>query len=202
MTSTRTHILSYLERHYSASVRELANALHMTPANIRHHLTSLQKEGVVTKIGGINPIPRGRPVSKFALTKKSQAHNFALLSDALLNFIYSTNSFEPTHIPVEIARLITEGKGTQSSSLTQRLIHTTKLLNTLNYDASWEAEKDAPVIKFSHCPYQQILSQHPELCEIDFYILWNLINKPIKVLFTQKPSSPTHNLCKFQVFQS
>jgi len=50
-------------------------------------------------------------------------------------------------------------------------------LNELNYEARWEAHADAPQVVLGHCPYAEIIDAHPELCQMDTFLLEILIGE-------------------------
>ncbi len=199
MVSTRTLILNFLDRHQSATVRDLSIALHLTPANIRHHLELLRKEGVVDGSTETIPLPKGRPTRFFYLASKKQANNYINLSKALLEFIQNTSTAPPAEIYKKIAEILVKYKQNYGTTITQRLIQAITVLNTMKYEASWEAEKDAPIIKFNHCPYFTLVSDYPELCEIDCYLLSSLTGKQAFLISKLHQISPNQITCKFKI---
>jgi predicted ArsR family transcriptional regulator len=52
-----------------------------------------------------------------------------------------------------------------------RLGQTVERLNSLHYQARWEAGARGPRLILSRCPYAAILERHPELCKMDGYLL-------------------------------
>ena len=50
MTTARQKVLAYLKKNRLASAQEIARALHVTPANARHHLRILAADGRVTVV--------------------------------------------------------------------------------------------------------------------------------------------------------
>lgn len=70
--STRQRILEILETRPAITADELANVLHLTPANMRHHLSKLERDGRVIAIGDRPPRGRGRPQRMYALPQQGQ----------------------------------------------------------------------------------------------------------------------------------
>jgi predicted ArsR family transcriptional regulator len=66
----------------------------------------------------------------------------------------------------------------QPASLTHRLYQAIQRLNQMGYQARWEAHSEAPRLLLGHCPYAAILSKHPELCQMDAYLLEELMGVP------------------------
>ncbi|MCX8061132.1 MAG: ArsR family transcriptional regulator [Anaerolineales bacterium] len=201
MVTTRSKILAFLEKRGQASALELSNALKLTPANIRHHLRVLQSEGVVVPIHVDRSSGRGRPACLYALSDQQKAHNLDRLCAAFLLQVRATKSFEEKNDSLRsiAQQLIADRLPSSKMNLTQRLISTTKLLNEMSYKASWEAHREAPTIKFSHCPYATLVEAFPELCQIDVFLLETLMACPIEVLGTRQISALGETICRFRV---
>jgi len=54
-----------------------------------------------------------------------------------------------------------------SHTLPQRLAEALDRLRKWNYEPAWEARPQGPRIILHHCPYMALISNHPELCELD-----------------------------------
>ena len=68
MKSTRERILEIMETRQQVGSQELARLTHVTPANIRHHLRQLSREGLIQKTGEHVIAGRGRPTPLYTLT--------------------------------------------------------------------------------------------------------------------------------------
>src|SRR5512135_1841049 len=68
MNSTRDRILQTLLRHPRSTINGLAEAVGINPISVRHHLTNLQVEGLVTAEEERHGV--GRPRLVYALTEK------------------------------------------------------------------------------------------------------------------------------------
>jgi len=204
MVSTREKILAFLQRRGAASAIELSQALKLTPANIRHHLRILQKEGVIMPLCVGQKSSKGRPAGLFALRDQQKAHNLERLCSALLQYLRSAASpnDQEAYLRLIAQELVAEKGTSPAMTVTQRLILTTQILNEMSYKASWEAQREAPTIKFSHCPYASIVDSFPELCQIDRYLLETLMHLPIETLSTGEISPSGETLCRFRLRQS
>jgi len=203
MAPTRTKILAFLEKRGSASAIELSHALQLTPANIRHHLRVLQKEGVVIAIRVDRTHERGRPAYLFALREQQKAHNLDRLCGAFLQHLRAAASpHEKDSVLRSIAQQMAAMKPTSPAlTLTQRLMATMKTLNEMSYKASWEAHRESPTIKFAHCPYASIIDSFPELCQIDQYLLEALMQCSIETVSTQESTPTGEFICRFRLRQ-
>ncbi len=204
MVSTRNKILAFLANRGPASAVELSHALKLTAANIRHHLQVLQNEGVVIPIQTTSKGNRGRPARLYGLIDHKKAHNLDRLCAAILLQIRATASpIEKKDLLRSIAHQLVADRSTPpATNLTQRLIHAAKTLNQMSYKASWEAHREAPTIKFAHCPYASIVDSFPELCQMDIFLLEKLMQCPVELLATRQPTGSGEHICRFRLRQS
>ncbi len=187
--STRQQITDFLSHRQLASAVDMSRALHLTAADIRHHLAILDAEGVI-KVTSQRPASgRGRPTSLYQLAWQATSNNLDGLSSALLEETrQSIPEFEQKAFHKRLAQRLV-GDGYQPvRNPSQRFVNGVKLLNQMNYQARWEARSDAPQIIFSHCPYAAILPEHPELCQVDAELLSLLLASPIQQTARLQPN--------------
>lgn len=171
--STRQRILEILATRPTATADELAHLLHLTPANMRHHLSRLEADGRVIPVGERPPRGRGRPQRLFALPRRGEGTD--RLAGHLLEQV-----LPPLDAPqkAEFLRALAGrlgGDPIPARHITQRLAATVRRLNDLEYQARWEAHALAPRVILGNCPYAAIISEHPELCQLDAHLLENLL---------------------------
>jgi predicted ArsR family transcriptional regulator len=168
MLTTRQKILDYLKRNRTVSSRELARTLQMTPANARHHLGVLAADGRVEVVsqrqGG-----RGRPEKVYRLAGTLVGDNLSVLADALLREAGGKVEMEA------LGKRIAGESEVSSQPLMRRLASVVERLNTMRYQARWEAGAAGPRIILGHCPYSVIIKDHPELCQMDLALLSELL---------------------------
>lgn len=195
MQETRQGILDYLQTNHQATPGELSRSLQVTAANIRHHLGILQEQGLVEVVGQSVPSGRGRPRQFYALSPSAQANNLAQLTRALLECIAPDQE--------EILRKVAQTLARESLAVhpnpTQRLYQAVQRLNALNYNARWEARAGGPRVMLEHCPYAPILDQHPELCQMDGYLVERLTGLDVQQTARIEQSSMGPNACIFSV---
>ncbi len=178
MKTTRQQVREYLQDKQSASADELARALQVTPANIRHHLSAMISDGLVQKVGERPPVGRGRPIQLYGLVEVISRHNLVLLVKALLSELEERYSKEECrNLRKNIAkRLAREGMITAKNP-GQRYFLAMQFLNKMNYQARWEAHSDAAHVILSHCPYAQVIQDYPEICQMDAYLLEEVLGE-------------------------
>ena len=200
MMTSRQRVLEYIRSHRYVTSTEISRVLKMTPANARHHLTVLADQGVIEVVSERPTGGKGRPAKVFSLTSQAIGYGVEKLAGAALDLLENGLPGRETDNPLRLlahylARLgdaRVEKRESSSGSdlgrdeappqphLTQRLYEAVSQLNALGYAARWEARSDAPRIILGHCPYSSILEDHPQLCQLDGFLLETLLQAPVK----------------------
>ena len=180
MKSTRHRLLDYLGLKQIATSTELSRILQVTSANVRHHLNLLHKEGLIQIIGEKQPQGPGRPAKLYSLSNKQKQANLVLLIEALLQVITSEYSPGDRSLKMQQVAVYISGSTNSDGNLSKRLFHAINRLNELHYQARWEAHQQAPRIILGNCPYTAIVNNHPEICQVDKYLLESLLNLPVE----------------------
>jgi DeoR family transcriptional regulator, suf operon transcriptional repressor len=201
--TTRQQIREYLQDKQSSSADELARALRVTPANIRHHLSVLISDGLVEKFGERPSLGRGRPVQLYGLSETRSRHNLVLLLNAILSeFRERSSSEEYFGFIHSIAKKLSKNGLITAKNRGQRYYQVIQFLNSMNYQARWEAHANAPHVIFSHCPYSQIIQDHPELCQVDADLLQELLGERAFQAAKLEPTLKGNRQCVFLVGRS
>jgi len=198
--TTRQLLVEHLHLRRTASADELARALKVTPANIRHHLAALQSEGVVEQIGQRSASGRGRPVQLFSLVEQASRNNLALLAKILLQELDQVNPLaERQELFKRLASNLLGSEKTPARNPAQRYYQAILQLNALNYQARWEAHAIGPHVILSHCPYAAIVQDHPELCQLDKYMLQELFGKSVLQIAKLEQTAQGERQCVFLI---
>jgi predicted ArsR family transcriptional regulator len=171
--TTRQKILDYLKRNRTVSSRELARSLHMTPANARHHLGILAADGRVEVISQRRG-EKGRPEKVYRLAGTLVGDNLSMLADSLLTEAGGKVEIEA------LGKRIAGETAAPSQPLVRRLASAVERLNTMHYQARWEAGSDGPRVILGHCPYAALIGKHPELCYMDAAVLETLLGGAVR----------------------
>ncbi|MBI3175649.1 MAG: helix-turn-helix domain-containing protein [Chloroflexi bacterium] len=195
MTTARQKVLAYLKKNRLASAQEIARALHVTPANARHHLRILAADGRVTVVsaGGEG---RGRPVKHYGLSAALAGDQLPALLGAVLD--EWLGGLSPSKREQALRSLAERMGGTlqsESAPLMRRLASAVERLNQLHYQARWEAGAEGPRILLGPCPYAKVIAAHLELCTMDTALLEILLERPI--LQVQRNETTMQGLCPF-----
>jgi predicted ArsR family transcriptional regulator len=180
MITRREKILNYIIEQQSATVEELSKVFRVTPANIRHHLSILSTEGSVQIIGQKQAQKRGRPTQIYAATSESNQNNLNQLAEALFDILLLDRTSEDLNVLFKkIATQMVEKYKPDTFNPTRRVYISVRTLNRMHYQAHWEAHISNPRIMFSHCPYRDVVGNHPELCQLDTFILHELLGTAV-----------------------
>ncbi len=177
MTTVRQKVLAYLNKNRNASAREVARALQMSAATVRHHLRVLAADRRLEVVSGRGRDGRGRPEKIYSLPLSALGDNLAALSNALL-----AESKSGLNVEILAKRLVGQSDPA-SQPLNRRLNLAIEKLNRMNYHARWEARSEGPRVIFSHCPYAAIIEKHPELCKMDEAVIKEWLGQPALQLF-------------------
>ncbi len=181
--STHDRILETIAQMRSASVAELSQQLHTTVANIRYHLEALLVDQAIEVIPPIaDRAHPGRPAKRYRLSAKVKPSDLPELSSDLLSILIdpAQTAEERGAMLSRIARMRIGGTTTEGAPA-QRLNGAVDFLNRHAYQARWEARRGGPEIRLGNCPYFVLLSDHPELCQIDRLMLQELLGARVTV---------------------
>jgi len=197
--TTRYRLVEYIREKKIASAAELARVFKITAADARHHLASLEDEGVVIVVG-TRAQGRGRPTQLYRLTRDINRHHLDALTSAVLNvWLAGVTEAEQDGALNKIAAYLTAGCNHPGGNLTQRLAYAVRHLNEMNYLARWEAHIEAPRILINHCPYALMVSDHPETCRIDEFVIKNLVDQPVTKISTTGKCATGEMQCVFRL---
>ncbi len=188
MTTARHKVLAYLQKNRAASAREVARALKMSPATVRHHLRVMASDGRLVMESARRREGRGRPEKVYSIPRAALGDNLSALSEALLTEAGSSVNVEA------LAKRLAGESDFASHPVAKRLNLIVEKLNHMKYHARWEAGSAGPRILFGHCPYAAIIEKHPELCRMDEALLGELMGLPAATLSTIRDGS---SVCMF-----
>lgn len=183
MSSSCSWILDYLRQRGSATAEELARALGVSAADVRHHLANLMALSLVEVIGRHPVGGRGRPRTVYGLSLSSMGDNLATLAGILLTaWLGGVEGAQRTARIHALAQSLAWGEGKNPQPRAAwglRLKQAIERLNELHYRARWEASAHGPRVILERCPYRDLAENHPELCEVDARLLTTLTGSEV-----------------------
>ena len=184
MTSTRDKVLKTLLNQPRRTINELADEVGINPISVRHHITSLQAEGLVTSEEEHHGV--GRPRRVYFLTEAG-AEKFPsryirltlrLLDQLIDTMPQSMISELFTKMAQEMAEEYASDPSLQSMSFEQRLTYARELLQREGFNIEWERAGDELIIHETSCPYYHVGQDHPEVCSLDQMLISSLLAVP------------------------
>ena len=200
--TTRQQIIDLLSSKGIATATEISTILHITHSNARHHLNNLESEGLIHATGILRNLKRGRPARQFQLARSLEEHNLDRLSSALLK---NMRTSIPKSTWVKFLESVAKDLSTMASEnleadhLSHRLNLCTLQLNKQHYRSRWEAHTKGPRIILGHCPYKQIILNHPELCRMDARIIELLVGRSVDQIAKLDQTSQGLEICIFTI---
>jgi predicted ArsR family transcriptional regulator len=180
VTTARQKVLAYLKKNRPASAQEIARALRVTPANVRHHLGILAADGRVAVLSQRSE-GRGRPVKLYGLSGVLTGDNLAgLLDSALAEWLDGLSPSKREQAMSAVAKRMGGLPMGESLPMAKRLASTVEKLNQLHYQARWEAGAEGPRVILGQCPYAAVIGKHPELCGMDASLLELGLGVPVE----------------------
>lgn len=178
--TTRLRILDHLRKQQTASALDLSRALGMTRANIRHHMVVLEANDLVEVVAQRRQ-GRGRPEHIYGLSRRVLGDGLDELSSALLEeWLGGLPEREREAALRSVAGRLGRGfAGAVPGPLPKRLTEAVRFLNTLHYQARWEAGAAGARFVLGHCPFSAIIEKHPELCQVDAFLLEGCLGQAV-----------------------
>jgi DeoR family suf operon transcriptional repressor len=182
MKSTRDRILQTLLRHPRSTINELAEAVSINPISVRHHLTNLQVEGLVTAEEERHGV--GRPRLVYFLTEDGLEKfptRYVRLTTRLLSQIkekFPRPMIGEIFKEVAINLAAEHEEQLKGLSMEERLDALGDLLAEEGFVVEWERKDQEYHIHEITCPYLQVGQTHPEVCVVDQTLISKMLATP------------------------
>ncbi len=182
MKSTRERILLTLAKKPRATINELAETVGINPISVRHHLTNLQAEGLVTAEEERHGV--GRPRLVYLLTEYGLERfptRYLRLTSRLLDQLKSSMPAAMVkELFLQMASQIADEYAEQMQGLAmeERLELARSLLAAEGFEVEWEKAGEQYHIHEITCPYLQIGQEHPEVCVVDQTLISKILAVP------------------------
>jgi DeoR family transcriptional regulator, suf operon transcriptional repressor len=182
MKSTRERILQTLLNHPNSTIQDLAEAVGINGISVRHHLTSLQAEGLVAYEEERHGV--GRPRLVYSLTEKGLERfptRYLRLTNRLLD------QMKETMPPAAISKLFTQmaadiaadyADHIKTLSVEEKLEFIKHLLVQEGFSVEWERQGTTYLIHEVTCPYYHVGQSHPEVCTVDQTLISEVLSIP------------------------
>jgi len=184
MKSTRDRILKRLLTHPMSSINDLAKAVGINAISVRHHLTSLQAEGLVTAQEERHGV--GRPRLVYFLTEGGREKfptRYLELTNRLIDHLkekFPEQTVEEifSDIAVELTR--NEVKNLDGIPFELKLDKLQKFMVDEGFSMQWENQGEEYFIHQVSCPYFHVTQQHPEVCTLGRTIISQFLSLSVE----------------------
>lgn len=182
MKSTRDRILQTLLRQSRTTIIELAKAVGINPISVRHHLTNLQVEGLVSAEEERHGV--GRPRLIYFLTETGMERfptRYLRLTTRLLSQMKESM---PGPVVGKLFSEMADGLAQEYAdqmkglSMEERLDLAKSILSEEGFTVEWEKDGGQYRIHEITCPYLQIGQAHPEVCTVDQTLISRMLAVP------------------------
>ncbi len=184
MHDTRLAVLEAIKKQRKATVASLADELGLTAISIRHHLNSLQGEGLIQVEAERQSV--GRPKHIYSLTEEAQRYfpnKYHVLVGRLLDQLKATMPPEQIEALIDsIAANVAAQYGTShpGEPLERRLHRLVEVLGAEGFMAAVQRVDNKTVLAELNCPYIYIGQRHPEVCRIDHSIIQSVLGVEVQ----------------------
>jgi predicted ArsR family transcriptional regulator len=210
MITTKGQILAHLKRNGGYSVKELAEAVNLSPVTVRQHLTHLQRDGLVTAEQHRNG--RGRPQHRFRLTARGHAAAFPGRSDRivelLLREIGRLNGAALDGLcPAERTRRVLQSVAERLADEFQPVLHKwpldervafiTEVMHSDGGFSEWEAVPGGYEIRDYNCLFHRLLDDGDHGCDWHRTFLSRTLGTEVRVV----PCADNERCCRYLVLR-
>jgi len=182
MKSTKDKILQTLLRKPKITINDIAEAVEINPISVRHHLSNLEKEGLISAEEVRHGV--GRPRLAYSLTEEGMERfptKYLRLTTRLL--AQMKESLPAPAVAQMFNQIAEEMAGDyevqiKDMSMEERLDFVKELLAQEGFTVEWEKKDGDYQIHEISCPYYQIGVAHPEVCTVDQTLISKMLALP------------------------
>jgi predicted ArsR family transcriptional regulator len=184
MKSTRERILQTLLANPRATISDLAEAVGINVISVRHHISSLQAEGLVAAEEERHGV--GRPRLVYMLTEQGLERfptRYLRLTNRLLDQMKETLPAPVvnkifTEMAVDLASSVK--REARAMNIEERLDLIQRLLAEEGFSVQWEKQGSQYHINEISCPYFHVGQSHPEVCTVDQTLISTVLEIPVE----------------------
>jgi len=184
MKSTRDRILQTLVSEPRSTITALADAVGINAISVRHHLTSLEAEGLIADEEERHGV--GRPRLVYFLTEKGLERfptRYFRLTNLLLDQIKdSLPALTVQKLFVQMANDLASRYMVRAQNMNteQKLDLIKEVLGQEGFVIDWEKTGDHYQIHEVTCPYYHVGQIHPEVCAVDQTLISTMLSIPVE----------------------
>jgi DeoR family transcriptional regulator, suf operon transcriptional repressor len=184
MTSTRERVLKTLLARPRCTINELAENVGINPISVRHHISKLEAEQLVSSDEELHGV--GRPRRVYFLTEAGIEQfptRYMRFTIRLLEQLKET--MPPAMVQQLFSQMASNLMGdyleeavTDGMNIEERLDLMQEVLSKEGFNVEWEQQEEAYHIREINCPYLHISQTHPEVCSVDQTVISAMLEMP------------------------
>jgi predicted ArsR family transcriptional regulator len=182
MEETHQQILNILQKKSSVTLNTLVRELDLAVATVRYHLTVLERDRLVVSEKVRQKV--GRPYWVYSLSQQGQ--------ETFPKKYHRLSSFILTEVKAELGsdglntllrriaqrRLAERALDLAGKSLEEQLEILVTVLGEEGFAVTWEHVGGKYLVTHHTCPYQSVVLQHPEVCQVDAELISGVMGVP------------------------
>ena len=182
MKSTKDRILQTLLRKPKLTINDLAEAVEINPISVRHHLSNLEKEGLIAADEERHGV--GRPRLVYSLTEEGMERFPTKYLRLTTRLLAQMKESMPGPVVAQLFNQVAEDLASQYAAdikglnMEERLDFVKELLAQEGFTVEWELKDGKYEIHEISCPYYQIGMAHPEVCTMDQTLISKMLAVP------------------------
>lgn len=182
MKSTKDRILQTLLRKPRITINEIAEAVGINAISVRHHLSNLEKEGLIDAQEVRHGV--GRPRLVYSLTQDGMERFPTKYLRLTTRLLAQMKESMPAPAVAKLFSQVAEEMASDYSeqikdlSMEERLDFVKDMLAQEGFTVEWEKKGSEYQIHEITCPYYQIGVAHPEVCTVDQTLISKMLALP------------------------
>jgi DeoR family suf operon transcriptional repressor len=182
MKSTRERILYTMAAQPRCTINDLADAVGISAISVRHHLSSMEAEGLVSSDEERHGV--GRPRLVYFLTEKGlerfPTRYFRLTNRLLEQIKQSLPQSAVQDLFKQMALDMAQGYAQKAQKLPieEKLNLVQEALAQEGFIVEWEKKAEGYQINEITCPFFHVGEHHPEVCAVDHTVISTVLNIP------------------------
>jgi len=185
MNSTREKIMRNLLVFPGSTINDLAEAVGINAISIRHHLTALEAEGLITSQEERHGVGRPRFIYQLSETGvESFPTSYLKFTKRLLESLknkFSSDEIKTILNDIGSSIAATYEDELEGKSFGERITLLPLILSREGFMVQMEKQEGEYLLKSFSCPYHKIGLDHPEICLMDRQLITQLVSKPVHV---------------------
>lgn len=180
--STRERVLKTLLTRRQCTINELANEVNINPISVRHHISRLEADGLVTSAEEKHGV--GRPRRVYYLTEHGQELFPTRYLRLTLRLLEQLKETVPQHLINQLFFQMAQDLAADYKSelnklsVEQKLDLIQRLLTSEGFTVDWEHQDNQYIIRETNCPYYHVGQNNPEVCSVDQTLISTLLKIP------------------------